>query len=335
MAKRAGVSVATVSAVINGSRPVSDELRKRVQQAIAELDYRPNLVARALYTRRTQSLGLLVPSITNPFFAAVVKAAEETAHEKGYAVFVGNTDGDPAKSRAYADRMLAMGVDGLLVVLSWDVVASGLIETFRSRGVPVVGVAGGRLVPDIDCFVSDDVGAGKQAANYLISLGHRNIAFIGAEQSKTTELRYTGAMQAFAEAGIEADERLLIRVTGYTSADAAAAVSQLLARGVAFTGLLVFNDVMAVGALDALESQGLSVPEQVSICGFDDTVSVYSRPRLTTVACPSEALGRSAVGRLLQRIGGDKAPPEVHTLPTKLIVRESTRARLSTESVQT
>ena len=158
MAKRAGVSVATVSAVINGSRPVSDELRKRVQQAIAELDYRPNLVARALYTRRTQSLGLLVPSITNTFFAAVVKAAEETAHEKGYAVFVGNTDGDPDKSRAYADRMLAMGVDGLLVVLSWDVVASGLIETFRSRGVPVVGVAGGRLVPDIDCFVSDDVG---------------------------------------------------------------------------------------------------------------------------------------------------------------------------------
>ncbi len=122
--------MATVSAVINGSRPVSDELRRRVEQAIAELNYRPNLVARALYTRKTQSVGLLVPSITNPFFAAVVKSAEETAHEKGYAVFVGNTDGDPEKSRAYADRMLAMGVDGLLVVLSWDIVESGLIDMF-------------------------------------------------------------------------------------------------------------------------------------------------------------------------------------------------------------
>ncbi len=160
----------------------------------------------------------------------------------------------------------------------------------------------------------------------MIRLGHRHIAFIGATQSKTTELRYEGARRAFHEAGLETDDRLLVTVNSYDAQDAATAVTELLARGCTFSALLVFNDVMAVGALDALESQGIQAPEQVSICGFDDTVSAYSRPQLTTIACPSEDLGRQAVERLLQRIDGDKSPPTLHALPTRLIVRESTRA---------
>lgn len=318
--------MATVSAVINGTKPVSDRLRKRVEEAIEALDYRPNLVARALHTKSTKSLALLVPSIANPFFSALVEAAEETAHDSGYSVLVGSTGGDRQKADSYLERMLTMGVDGLLIVLSWDIVSSPLVDVFRRRGIPVVGVAGARMVEDIDCLVSDDVGAGEQAARYLVGLGHRSIAFIGASESHTSNLRYQGVKRALDALGIPEDPRLVVNASGYADEDARLAMSQLLASGCQFSSVIAFNDVMAVGVLNALEDQGIRVPQHVSIVGFDDTFSQYARPRLTTVACPKETLGEQAVKRLLARIEGDGQPTAHKYLPTRLIVRESTRA---------
>lgn len=326
VAERAGVSVATVSAVINNNRPVSARLRRRVEEAIAELDYRPNLVARALFTKRTQSLGFLIPSIANPFFASMVQAAERAAHKKGYAVFVGNTDGDIDKANAYGERLLSMGVDGVMATLTWDIVESELVETLRQKKVPFVGVAGGRPLPDSDCFVSDDEAAGTLAGRYPIGLGHRHIAFVGAPNSRTTELRSYGVQQALVEAGISVDPRLTVQAEGYAEEDAGRAVLQLLSHGVPFTAVVAFNDVMGIGVLTALETQGLSVPQHISVVGFDDTVSVYARPRLTTVACPKVSLAQLATERLIELIEKGHTEPAVQRLPVQLIVRESTRA---------
>ncbi|HHW08442.1 MAG TPA: LacI family transcriptional regulator [Firmicutes bacterium] len=325
VAKKAGVSIATVSAVVNNNKPVSTPLRRRVLTAIEELGYRPNLMARALQTRKSGNLAFLVTSIANPFFTSVLQAVENAAIKKGYCVFVGNTEGDQSKVAFYKERIPAMGVDGLLVVLSWDIAASDLIQTFLRQKIPVVGVAGSRVTPAIDCFVSADEAAGEQAARYLIGLGHRHIAFVGAKDSETTRLRYGGVRKALAELGMEEDPRLLVLADGYSERDAYEAVGTLIGRNVSFTAIVAFNDVMAHGVLNALIDQGLSVPERVSVVGFDDTVSQYTRPKLTTIACPSRELGEKGLEKLLARLEGDDSPPQIYHLPTRLIVRQSTR----------
>jgi DNA-binding LacI/PurR family transcriptional regulator len=326
VAARAEVSVATVSAVLTGRRRVSADLRARVEQAMADLDYRPNLLARALPTRRSQCLALLVPSLANPFFTSLLQAVERRAHENNYSVFVGSTEGDPAKVTFYRERLLAMGVDGVLLALSWDIVHGRVAEALTARGVPVVGVAGARIVSGIDCFVTDDIAAGSTAARYLLGLGHRRIAFIGAHESETTRLRYTGLHTALDEAGAAADPALFVAAGGYTEADAYAAVVELIGRNIPFTAVVGFNDVMALGALNALEDHGLTVPERVSVIGFDDTTSAYSRPKMTTVACPKHIIGDRGVARLLLRVGGQRPDPEVHLLAPCLVARQSTKA---------
>ncbi len=326
IARTAGVSVGTVSKVLNDRPGVRPELRERVRQIIAETGYHPSLVARALQTRRTRSLAFLVPSIGNPFFGSVLRAVEQTAHGHGYSVFVGSTEGDPGKVSLYRDRLLAMGIDGVLAALSWDLVSGDLLPALRTRRVPVVGVSGSRTVEGIDAFVPDDVGGGELAGRYLLGLGHRRIAFIGAMDSRTTDLRYRGLVQALGAAGLEHHPSLLVRVPGYDEAHAARAIEQLITRDVPFTAVIAFNDIMALGALNALEDQGLSVPARVSLVGFDDTVSAYARPKITTAACPVEELGASAAEQLLARIGGDEGPCRITAMPMRLVVRASTRA---------
>jgi len=328
------VSVGTVSAVLNSGAHVSDRTRARVHAAIAEMGYRPNLVARALNTKRTRCLAFLVPSISNPFFSSVLRSVERTAHASGYSVFVGSSEGESSDVQAYKERLLDMQVDGVLTVLSWDLVSGDLIETLDAHGIPVVGVAGSRTVDGIDCFVSDDVAAGEMAGKYLLGLGHRAIAFLGATDSHTTELRYAGLRQAMAHVGIEHDPALLVCMPGYGEEDAARAVEELIIRNVPFTAVIAFNDVGALGALNALEDHGFSVPGRISLMGFDDTISAYSRPKLTTVACPKTELGEQGVRRILERIAGQGPETRaVHRLPVRLVARASTRARSDAPSL--
>lgn len=326
VARRAGVSVSTVSKVLNERPNVRAEVRARVRAVVAELGYRPSQIARALHTKRTRTLAYLVPTIENPFFGSVLRTVEDVAHQEGYGVFVGSTHGDPARVAVYRDRLLAIGVDGVLATQSWDIVGGDLVSTLLDRGVPVVGVGGTRTTAAIDCYVPADVAGGAMAAGYLLGLGHRGIAFIGARDSRTTELRYQGVRQALAEAGSAHDADLLVRVGGFGEGDGAAAIHELLLRRVPFTAVVAFNDVVALGAQNALEDQGLRVPGRVSLVGFDDTVAAYSRPKMTTVACSKADLGEQAVRRLLARIAGDPAGPEVHPLPMHLVARASTAA---------
>ena len=288
----------------------------------------PNGTGRLGHPRkRTRCLAFLVPSISNPFFSAVLRSVERAAHRSGYSVFVGSSEGDPRNVDSYKERLVDMQVDGVLTVLSWDLVSGDLIPTLAAQGIPVIGVAGSRTVDGIDCFVSDDVAAGEVAGRYLLGLGHRAIAFIGAQDSRTTDLRYQGLCRVMERAGVRHDPNLIVRVPGYEEEDAARAVEDLIMCNEPFTAVIAFNDVVALGALNALEDHGFGVPDRISLMGFDDTVSTYSRPKLTTVACPKDALGEQGVQRVLERIAG-RAPEgyAVHPLPVRLVRRESTRA---------
>jgi len=324
VARQAGVSVSTVSKVLNDRPNVRQEVRERVRRIMAETGYRPSVMARALHTKRTQTLAYLVPSIENPFFSSVLRTVEDTAHRHGYGVFVGSTYGDPDRVAVYRERLLTMGVDGVLAAQSWDIVSGDLIPTLLERGVPVVGVGGTRVAPTIDCYVPDDVAGGEMAAGYLLGLGHRAIAFVGASESRTTELRYAGVRRALAAVGIEHDAALFVGVPGFSEEDGAAAVYELLMRHSAFTGIIAFNDVVAMGVLNALEDQGFSVPARASLVGFDDTISAYSRPKMTTVACSKSELAEQSVRHLLARIAGQNDPPAVHPMKMHLVARAST-----------
>lgn len=326
VARLARVSTSTVSAVLNGTKFVRAALRDRVEEAVASLGYRPNLIARALHGKRTRTLACLVPSLTNPFFSQMAAAVDEAAHEAGYSVLVGAVQGDPNRVAAYVDRLLAIGVDGALVSLEWNILHSELIPRLLAHSVPVVGVGGGVAIPEIDCLLHDDQAAGEIAGRYLLGLGHRQIAFLGNVESRATELRYTGLSTALRAAGIDNDPALKVEVPGYREDDGMLALGALMARNVSFTAVVAVNDIFALGTLNALETQGLTVPAHVSLVGFGDTISSYTRPKLTTIAYPKRELGIQGARRLLARVVGDyEGPTAAWRLPVSLVVRESTR----------
>jgi LacI family transcriptional regulator len=226
----------------------------------------------------------------------------------------------------YRERIPAMGIDGVLAVLSWDLVSGDLVPALRARGVAVVGVGGSREVPEIDCFIADDRDAGRRVGRYLSALGHTQVAFLGPPDSEAAALRFQGLAETLAAQGAEPSAELVVQLQGHGEAEGYRGAEDLLGRNARFSALVAFNDLAALGALGALEDQGLRVPERVSVVGFGDTVSAFSRPKITTVSYPKEAMVRAALGRLLQRIEGAGDAPRVQRLPVALAIRESTRA---------
>lgn len=323
VAARAGVSVATVSAVINGSRPVSERLRQRVLAAIEELQYRPNHVARALSTKKTFVIGGLVPSIANPFFPQILKSFEEVAFRHSFSVVVCNTDGNPEKVRRYQEMLLEHRVAGVFLTLTWDLARPEVIRPFLEAKIPVVGVAGARAVDGIDLIMPDDEWGSREMTAILLRLGHRRIAFIGVKESETTRRRLQGFRAACCDAGVEVCDKLIRLGTRFDEDEGYALTKRLLAEKAEFTALFAYNDVMAQGALTALAEGGIRVPEDVSVVGFDDTLARFTRPKLSSVAIPKEQMGRLAADLLLERIHGYKGEPERILLRPEPIVRES------------
>lgn len=323
VAARAGVSVATVSAVINASRPVSERLRQRVLAAIEELQYRPNHVARALSTKKSFVIGGLVPSIANPFFPQILKSVEEIAFRHSFSVVVCNTDGNLEKVRRYQQMLLENRVAGVFLTLTWDLARPEVIRPFTEANIPIVGLAGARVVDEIDVIMPDDERGSREMTAVLLGLGHRRIAFIGVEESETTRLRLRGYRAACEEAGVQVCQELIRLGNRFDESEGYALTKRLLAEKQEFTALVAYNDVMAQGALTALAEGGIRVPEDVSVAGYDDTVARFTRPKLASVAIPKERMGRLAADLLIERINGYKGEPQKILLRPEPIVRES------------
>ena len=215
-------------------------------------------------------------------------------------------------------------MDGVLLSLTWELADRKVVDPFLEAGIPVVGVAGARTVEGIDCVLPDDVIGAYSATLHLISQGHESIAFIGIRESMTTSLRLKGMQRALEEAGLPFAEALCVLGEGYTQDAAYELAQELLRREKRFSAILAYNDIFGVGVLNALADAGIDVPGDVSLISFDDTVSYYARPKITTIAINKEELGVLAARRLCARIEGDESPPRTLMLPPSIIVRDST-----------
>jgi len=319
VARSAGVSPATASRVLSASRhPVSERGRRRVLAAARRLGYIPNLLARSLLTRETAAIGVLVPDVSNPYYAGVLRGIEDAAGPARRTVILCNTDRDPAKLRWYLRALMERRVDGLVVAGG----SFGRAETAITGGaLPVVMI--GRGPARLPSVRVDNVAAGAMATRHLLELGHRRIACLaGPAVSTTAADRVAGYRRALREAGLSAADEVVLEA-GFTPTGVFALVDRLFARAPAPTALVAPNDLVAVAVVRALHEQGRRVPGDVSVVGFDDIpVASYVVPALTTVAVPTVALGRAAVEALLGLLAGRPAAPVV--LPCELRVREST-----------
>ncbi len=281
VAERAGVSVTTVSHVINETRPVSEELRQRVLAAMDELGYQPNRLARSLRRGKTHTFGMIIPDNANPFFAEMARGVEDTSFGQGYSVILCNSDGDLDKELLYTNMLAEKRVDGILFV------AAGLsterILDLQARQMPLVLVD--RDLPNaaVDSVLTDNAQGGWLATRHLIELGHRRIGcIIGPSDITPSAERITGYRRALHESDIPVDEALIVK-GDFQYASGYRAASQLLAMDAPPTAIFACNDLMAVGAISAALKAGSQVPADLSVVGFDDVrLASFANPPLTT-----------------------------------------------------
>ena len=325
--KRAGVSVATVSSVINKTSYVSPELSKRVEEAIAELGYSPNLLARGLARQKTLTLGVLVPDIANFFYPEVVRGVEDKAKEAGYNIVLGNSDNQLGKEDIYLKLFLSNRMDGIVLVKAPGGMSAELLQAVKTSGVPVVLLD--REYPELrtDSVVVNNVGGGYLATQHLLDLGHRRIGVIrGTIGTSTTEGRFQGYRKALQEADATFDPSLVC--TGDNGIDSGYSEGLALLQQKP-TAVFITNHLMTIGFLRALGERKLSTPKDISIVSYDDYVwnDVFT-PRLTCVVQPKYRLGYSAAEVLLSRIHKKHKRTRNLILQTSLNIREtSIRAR--------
>ncbi len=314
----------TVSRVINGRHGVDAETRQKVEEAIAELDYVPNRIARGLISQKTQTIGLIVPDVVNPFFAPVVRGAETAARRAGYRVLLCNSEGDLRLEREYIEDLVSHRIEGLLLAPANDQSRYSVFALLRG-GFPLVLLD--RALPESDCdlIVSDSVSGARRLFEHLIAVGHRDIAHVtDAEDTSTGRERLRGYQEALVAAGIPYREELVFRTTvdrmgGYR------ATQQVLATDRLPTVIFTVNNMTAVGAMQALRERSLSVPQDMGLVCFDDVehLAVLS-PFLTVIDQPAETLGSLGAQLLLERIGGKAGLKSRRiVLQTDLIVRIS------------
>ncbi|WP_436757805.1 substrate-binding domain-containing protein [Streptosporangium sp. V21-05] len=323
VARLAGVSATTVSHALNGRRPVAEETRRRVLAAIDQLGYRPNVLARGLRTSRSQTIGLIIPDITNPFYPALARGLQDVLGPAGYDEIISNTDGDRELERAAIDQMIARQVDGLAFAV-FHTHAEDLLPVIGA-GIPVVRL-GGRLVQaGVDVVHSDDEGGAAEATRYLLERGYRRIGFVcGPHAEGPAAERVAGYRSALLAAGADADPRLVAH-THFSRAGGSSGTARLLDLPEPPDAVLCANDIMAIGALDTAEERGLRVPADLAVMGFDDieAASLVS-PGLTTMANPAREIGQACARRLLERLGGGTAELSAETvIPARLVRRRS------------
>lgn len=322
VAKLAGVSSSTVSHVINETRFVNPETRERVLQAMAELNYQPNRLARSLRNRQTHTFGVLLPNSANPFFAEVLLGVEAACFDHGYNIILGNANDDPERELFYLDVLLSKQVDGIFLVSTGAYHEA--LEMLTRHNAPVVMVDRSPGTRQIDTVFANNEGGGIIATQYLLDLGHRRIGCITGPSMLTPSAdRVTGYRQALESAGLTVDEELIIagdfqHESGYHAGQ------QLLGLPDPPTAIFACNDLMAVGVLYAAHEGGLRIPTDISVIGFDDVpLASYTVPRLTTIYQPGQEIGRVAVELLVQRLQDRAAATRHEQLPASLVERDS------------
>jgi LacI family transcriptional regulator len=323
VARVAEVSVATVSHVVNGTRFVSPERVERVHTAMGELDYTRDATARNLRVGRTDTIGLVVPDNSNPFFAELARWIEDAGFEAGYTTILANSNERPNRERRYIDTLLAKRVDGLIITPTVESDDGALVAALRRARIPIVVMDRDVSLPLADVVLYDDAAGSRDAARHLLELGHTRFACI-AGLPGVPEERLDGFRSALRDAGIELRDDAIV-AGDFRFGGGREATARLLATGKRFTALFAVNDLMAAGAIRTLVEHGLAVPDDVSVVGFDDApIAEMVSPPLTTVRQPLQDMADAAVSLLLARVSNGGAKRRIRrVLETSLVVRES------------
>jgi len=344
VAQRAGVSVKTVSNVVHDYEHVTDEMRERVQAALKELQYQPNLPARYLRKGRVGILTFAIPNLSNPYFADIGNAIIAAAAARSSAVLIDCTGGERANEQLILDGLRPHLIDGVILIpLALEPTD---LQAHQGQGrAPLVLL--GEYLQDFDVpydhIVNSNVAAARLATSHLLALGRRHIAAIGNQGPLTFKGRSAGARrlrgysEALAEAGLPLDPQLVAQVSSYSREEGFRAMRQLLALAQPPDAVFCYNDLLALGAMRALHEAGLRIPEDVAVVGFDNIEEArFAIPSLTTIAPDKQQMGEMAVSFLLGRIEGARTgAPERVEVPFRLLVRESTGAIMCTEEEST
>ena len=319
VARLAGVSVATVSRAIAIPEKVSEKTLKKVNDAVALSGYRPNLLARNFRSSRSFCIVVMVPDITNPFFAQVIKTIEDRAQQRGYAVLLGDTRDQNSREQAYVERVETRLADGLIQLRPNEIHVEG-------QPLPIVYACGCANVPSCSVTI-DNILAAQKVVDYLVSLGHTRIGCLtGLRENPHTIERLVGFKRALENAGLEYDEQYVIE-GDFTLGSGQDSAQQIMRRPKPPTAIFCMSDQMAMGAIQALQAQGIKIPQQMSIVGFDNIpYAEFWHPSITTVSQPADEIGKRAVDMLVAMIEGQELTLESKILPTQLIVRDSSGA---------
>ena len=322
VAREARVSVFTVSAVINKKGHVSTTLSRRVESAIRKLDYRPNLLARSLARQQTHTIGMIVTDIANPFFPAIVRAAEDTAQKAGYSVLLCNSDDKQDKEARYLELLLAKRVDGIILNKTPGALSAAQRKMLADAGVPIILLMRTCAGLKADLVQTDDERGAHEAVAHLARIGHKRIGLVaGPENVSNAQARRRGYLKALQAAGLKFDPSL-VYAGDYRIDSGHRAGSALLP--LRPDAVLVTNYLMTVGFMNAADEIGMRCPEDFALVSFDDYPWLGCfRPRLTTIELPKYELGDEAVRMLLERIEENSSRTRTMTLQPQLRVRES------------
>ncbi|RKF14448.1 LacI family DNA-binding transcriptional regulator [Alginatibacterium sediminis] len=324
VAKLAGVSVATVSRVVNKSPKASESSKKLVTDAMLELGYRPNANARALVSQTSDTIGLMVSDVSDPFFGSLAKAVERVARDQGMHLLIGNGFHQTEQEREVLDLLISKRCQAF-VVHSKALSDEELLEYARREpGMVLMN----RMIPEIAhrCITLDNAKGTEVATRYLLGKGHRHFAFINSTHDITDQIeRLSGCERTLREAGLNIPQAAIACDDPNEEGGERAALN-LLSRGIEFTAVVAYNDAMAFGAMSALADNGIRVPDDVSIVGFDNLIyGKYLRPKLTTIRYPIELMATSAIILALELSKlkpGLAEKPQLNFIPT-LVIRQS------------
>lgn len=327
VAREAGVSIAAVSQVMNGKGKISEERRIEILKVMEKLNYQPSVIASALTGKKTYTLGLLVPDISNPFFAEIARAVEDQGHNLGYSLVICSTDNKDERVERYLNLLQQKSVDGMIIGTGMD--NKDMLTPLMERSIPVVMIAREMSDLAVHTVVVDDFVGGTLSAKHLLELGHTRMAIL-AEHTKvrSSRERVKGFMTTLAEAGIEIPEAS-VRNCSYTVEDGKREAIELLEKpaGDRPTALFCCNDMLAIGALQAAKQLKLRVPEDISVVGFDNTIlASVTDPPLTTIAQPIEPMGKQVVDLLILELQKKSQAKQRIVMRPELIIRQSTAA---------
>lgn len=319
-----GVSINTVSRALRDDKNISVETKRKIKLKAKELAYVPNVLASSMRGAKSFTIGIISADSSNPFFSEVIKGAEEKARELGYQVILGNTDENAEKEIGLVKMHISRQTDGLMIIPVYDDDAEH-INLYKTMSVPFIFA--GRSIKTLEdhSILLMEKQSEKEVFDNLISRGHRNILYLsGPEYVSNSWDRLEGMKESYDSNNLMMDEALIIKTNGHIE-DGYAAVNRALNRGLEFTAVVCFNDIMAMGVLKSLAENDLKVPADVEVFGFDNLyMSQFMTPSLSTVDVPKHKLGQIAMQRLHEHISQEKEYEKIE-LPTRLVFRETTK----------